>query len=264
MQVFDALRDLLAAMAASPFGPWLGAAAVATAVLFFITAAAREAMDGALRSGQSGKPLRLFDLSHGDAEVAIHGDAERAIAPKVAVAPERLWTYDEEYLEHFASRTKTVLVGSRPALQLYLNVVLRWDIAFAVSMTAFIVLFWLDVATAPRAPLWLGRLAILAECMGALYGLADIAEDIKLIAILRDPREIIDPAEAAAANALTRVKLVAMVLSVVGALMFAVLAAADRLATTLFGVPVRLVQREWQRAVRRRAGGSQTGGTVAG
>jgi len=249
MQVLDRLRDLFDAMAASPFGPWLGLAVLATAVLFFITAAAREAVDKALSLRQGGRPLRLFDLSH--------GDAERAIVDKVAVAPERLWTYDEEYLDHFVKQSGAVSVGSRTALEAYRDTVLRWDIAFAVGMTAFIVLFWLDVATAAWAPLWLARLAILAECMGVLYGFADVAEDVKLMAILGDGRAIVDPAEAAAANALTRFKFTAIALSVVGALMFAVLTAADRLLSRLFGVlagVVRVVRRLFSGLAPARAG----------
>lgn len=71
-------------MTASPFGPWLGLAALVTAVLFFITAGAREAVDKALSLRQGGRPLRLFDLSH--------GDAERAMVDKIAVAPGRART----------------------------------------------------------------------------------------------------------------------------------------------------------------------------
>lgn len=249
MQVLDRLRDLFDAMTASPFGPWLGLAALVTAVLFFITAGAREAVDKALSLRQGGRPLRLFDISH--------GDAERAMVDKIAVAPERLWTYDEEYLDHFVKQSGAASVGSRTALEAYRDTVLRWDIAFAVSMTAFIVLFWLDVATATWAPLWLARLAILAECMGVLYGFADVAEDVKLMAILGDGRAIVDPAEAAAANALTRVKFTAIALSVVGALMFAVLTVADRLLSRLFGVlagVVRVVRRLFSGLAPARAG----------
>jgi hypothetical protein len=225
MQVLNMLSALLVAMAVSPFGPWAAVAAVATVVTFFVTAAGRNAIDAALHA-HGGQPLALFDLSH--------GDTAKALKDKIAVAPERLWTYDEEYLDHFVQKTKAVTVWQRPALEVYCKFVLRWDIAFAVSMTAFIVLFWLDVATASWAPPWLARLAILAECMGVLYGFADVPEDIKLLAILRDPQRI-DPAETAAANALTRVKLVAVMLSVVGALLFAVLSAANKLSAGLSG-----------------------------
>lgn len=234
MQVLDRLQDVFDAMAASPFGPWLGLAALATAVLFFITATAREAVDIALGSRRGRQPLKLFDLSY--------GDAERSMIDKIPVAPERLWTYDEEYLDHFIERSEAVFAGRRRALEAYRDVVLRWDIAFAVSMTAFIVLFWVDVATATWAPLWLARLAILAECMGVLYGFADVAEDIKLRAILDDGRAVVDPAEAAAANALTRVKFTAIALSVVGALMFAVLTVADRLLSMLLGAVAGITQ----------------------
>jgi hypothetical protein len=244
MQVLDRLQDVFDAMAASPFGPWLGLAGVATAVLFFITANAREAVDLALGLQDGRQPLGLFDLSH--------GDAERAMINKIPVAPERLWTYDEEYLDHFIEQSEAVFVGRRRALEAYRDAVLRWDIAFAVSMTAFIVLFWLDVATATWAPLWLARLAILAECMGVLYGFADVAEDIKLRAILDDGRAIVDPAEAAAANALTRVKFAAIALSVVGVLMLAVLTVADRLPSMLLGV-VAAIKQTATRLLRRLA-----------
>jgi hypothetical protein len=117
MQALDRLRDLFDAMTASRFGPWLGLAALVTAVLFFITAGAREAVDKALSLRQGGRPLRLFDLSH--------GDAERAMVDKVAVAPERLWTYDEEYLDHFVQRSDAASVGSRTALEAYRDTVLQ-------------------------------------------------------------------------------------------------------------------------------------------
>ena len=93
--------------------------------------------------------------------------------------------------------------------------------------------------------------------MGVLYGFADVAEDVKLMAILGDGRAIVDPAEAAAANALTRVKFTAIALSVVGALMFAVLTAADRLLSRLFGVlagVVRVVRRLFSGLAPARAG----------
>jgi hypothetical protein len=77
--------------------------------------------------------------------------------------------------------------------------------------------------------------------MGIVYGAADVAEDLKLASILDDwrrrprhhgvaPEAVdMDGGEAAAANALTRIKLVTICLSVAGALAFAVLSSLARL-----------------------------------
>jgi hypothetical protein len=210
----QSLGDYLGEIARSPFGLWLGLAFLATAVTFFITAAARDKLDQILSGGSSARALRMFDLSH--------GDAAGKLGRKVAVAPERLWTYDENYLEHFRG-------AAGNALPTYTNFVLRWDILFAFFLASFIVLFWLAVGSLSPG---LSRLAIFCECMGILYGFADIAEDLKLISILDDPYladhpDAIDPANAAAANTLTRIKIVSLSLSLVGLLVFAVVAGGD-------------------------------------
>jgi hypothetical protein len=119
---------------------------------------------------------------------------------------------------------------------LYWKFVLRADIAFAVSLAACTILFWLAVATVDRAPPWLGGLAIFAACMGALYGAADVAEDLKLIAMLRDPQKIIDSAQATAANFLTRLKFATILVSVVGVLFFIVLSVVNKVTPGLFGI----------------------------
>ena len=136
---------------------------------------------------------------------------------------------------------------------------MRADIAFAVSLAASIVLFWLAVATVSWAPPWLRGLAIFAAFMGALYGVADVAEDLKLVAILRDPRKTIDPAQAAAANFLTRLKFVTVLLSAVGVLFFIVLSVVNKAAPGLFGIFPRLL-RSWWRLTQR--GGRQRGGDL--
>jgi uncharacterized BrkB/YihY/UPF0761 family membrane protein len=66
---------------------------------------------------------------------------------------------------------------------------------------------------------YLSRFAILAACMGILYGIADVAEDIKLASILKAP-DSIDAGETAAANFLTRAKFVTITLSGVGIAVF--------------------------------------------
>jgi hypothetical protein len=253
MVIVNAPWDLLVAVAASPFAPWIVVAAIATVVTFFVATAGRDAIDAALSAAHGGETLALLDLSR--------GDAAHAIDRKVAVAPERLWTYGEEYLDHFVQKAEAVTALGSPALEVYWKFVLRADIGFAVSLAAFTVLFWLAVASVSWAPpWWLSRVAIFAECMGFLYGFADVAEDLKLVAILRDPQKIIDPAEAAAANLLTRLKFVTIVLSVVGVLFFAVLWAVNWVAPGLFGLFTRLAPLFWRPAQGRE---SQSGGNAA-
>jgi hypothetical protein len=252
MFIVDALWDLLVAVAASPLAPWVAVAAGATVIAFFIAAAGRDAIDAALSRAHSGNTLAMLDLSR--------GDAARAIERKVAVAPERLWTYGEEYLDHFIEKAEAVTVWESPALEVYWKFVLRADIGFAVSLAAFIVLFWLAVAMVPWVAPWLSRLAIFAECMGLLYGFADVAEDVKLVAILRDPQKIVDPAEAAAANLLTRLKFVTILLSAVGVVFFLVLSAVDWVVPGLFGLFTRLAPLFWRPAQGPQ---SQSGGNTA-
>ena len=230
MRIFETLWDLLAGAAASAFAPWLGVAAIATVVTFFVATAARDAIDAALSAA---------DRNAADAD-------ER----KATVAPEVLWTYGNAYLDHFAQRTAAVTAWGSPALELYWKFVLRADVVFAVSLAASVVLFWLAIATVSWAPPWLRGLAIFAAFLGALYGAADVAEDLKLVAILRDPRKTIDPAQAAAANFLTRLKFVTILLSVVGALFFIVLSVVNKAAPGLFGIFPRLVRSCWRLAQR--------------
>jgi hypothetical protein len=243
MFIVNALWDLLVAVAASPFAPWIIVAAIATVVTFFVATAGRDAIDAALRREHGGDLLAVLDLSR--------GDAAHAVERKVAVAPERLWTYGEEYLDHFVEKAEAATAWGSTALEVYWKFVLRADIGFAVSLAAFIVLFWLAVATVSFVPSWLIRLATFAECMGLLYGFADVAEDVQLVAILRDPRKIIDPAEAAAANLLTRLKFITILLSFVGVVFFVVLSAVNWVAPGLFGLFTRVVPLFWRPAQAR-------------
>jgi hypothetical protein len=228
--------ELLAAILQSPFGPWLEGTAVAMTLAFVVTDAGRRSVDEALGGGSGVKRLGILDLSR--------GDAAGAMELKVAVAPERLWTYDEAYLEHFVDKAGGRTDWGPGALVFYVKFVLRSDMVFAVFLAAFIVLFWWAIATAPWAPIWLGRLALFAAGMGILYGFADIAEDLKLSSILVDPSSI-DPAEAAAANALTRLKFAAIALSIVGVLVFGVLSLGDVLAAKLTEILIAASRRAW-------------------
>ena len=60
--------------------------------------------------------------------------------------------------------------------------------------------------------------------MAILYGVADVAEDYKLVTILRTP-DAIDAGAAAAANFLTRAKLVTLTASGVGIAIYLTLSA---------------------------------------
>jgi hypothetical protein len=241
IEFLSRLVDHIAEILASPLGTWVMAAFVATAATFFRTAWDREAIDKALVGDT--EPLELLDLSR--------GDALGAMDDKAPVPPERLWTYDEEYLERFGRAAARAPLRRGTALELYLKSTLRWDIAFAISLAAFVALFWFAVAGAAWAPLWLARAALLCGSMGILYGAADVAEDLKLISILRgfvpaadrDAGESVageerrvDPAEAMAANLLTRIKMMTIVLSIVGALVFATLSATSRIWLELSGL----------------------------
>jgi hypothetical protein len=61
--------------------------------------------------------------------------------------------------------------------------------------------------------------------MGVLYGIADVAEDWKLATIL-DKGPSVDPADAATANLLTRIKIATNILSGIGVAMFLLLQVA--------------------------------------
>jgi hypothetical protein len=70
--------------------------------------------------------------------------------------------------------------------------------------------------------------------MAILYGIADVAEDLKLATILRHPQSI-DRADAAATNMLTRIKITALILSVIGVLIFFAVAFLQMCAVRLGG-----------------------------
>jgi hypothetical protein len=212
--MLERLQQIVALVAASPYWQVAVGALAVTVVTFFANARTRAALDAALRDPQRMQPLRTFDLSH--------GAASRALQTKHMVIPERLWTYDEEYLERFAKAAGLAHAsGYDSALHLYVKSSLRQrDIEFAVSLMIFTALVDFGVATvlSPQYP-YLSRFAVLAACMGLLYGVADVAEDLKLASILKAPSRI-DAGETAAANFLTRIKFVTITLSGIGIAVF--------------------------------------------
>ena len=171
--------------------------------------------------------------------------------------PEELWTYDSYYLKRFAnSASAAPMPDGRTALELYFKQILFWDIVFAIALALFVALFDFGVATALLPHPYASSILLLLAGMGVLYGAADVAEDLKLASILsgwhrthrseaqgspsEEPRKPtlgqIDSGEAAAANVLTRIKLVAITLSVIGLVIFLVLWA---IATLIWRRPRR-------------------------
>lgn len=197
---------------------------VVAAIAFFVAEKRRAAIDAALRGGRNAERLGMFDLAHRDAMDRSKG--------KYLAIPERLWTYDNFYLERFARAARqTRLPDGRRAIDAYIGTAMSADIVFAAALALFVSLCEFDAATVllPQCPILSGAVMFFA-CMGAIYGAADIAEDLKLISILKDWRTAcsgdpeaymrIDGGEAAAANALTRIKIVTMSLSILGGLVF--------------------------------------------
>src|SRR5262249_26376996 len=127
------------------------------------------------------------------------------------------------------------------------NWIWRWDIAFAVALGLFAALLDFGIALGLSSHPYASRTLLLCGCMGLVYAAADVAEDLKLASILSnrgavpaaspaedavgvsaDPHHV-DPGEAAAANFLTRIKIVSLTLSVSGAVIFVVLSIVSAL-----------------------------------
>jgi hypothetical protein len=158
--------------------------------------------------------------------------------------PERMAVYGAHELEAFVNVARSVTVNRQPALAFYAEKVLcGCDIAYAVALAAVTAYAWfrLAVACSPSAAdSWIASALVwLAPFFGAMaiaYGVADIAEDLKLASILwpkatasnpdRYP-DVIDRADAAAANMLTRIKMMSLGLSLIGYGLFCLLRLAQ-------------------------------------
>lgn len=166
--------------------------------------------------------------------------AWNAAVEGVAV-PETRITYDADALTDFVKHARPVRVGSKstPALEFYVKRILTVsDLFFAVALAlATIYLWWIVLAHWGAAWPWLRWVAPPCIAMAVIYLAADISEDLKLSAMLWHGKlwhtpgrsgagypEHIDRAEAAAANMLTRIKMLSLILSGIGILIFAVLA----------------------------------------
>ncbi len=205
---------------------WLvtAAAALATVIIFAINTRSRDAVDAALREAANGHAaIGIFELCGPGASNAIHD--------KALVAPERLWCYDEAYLDTFVevAAKSTTSFGDRALLR-YVRPALVWnDVAFAIALSLFSVLALLGIAPFLSRQPWSSYLMLIFASMGVCYGVADVAEDWKLLTIL-DNGAPVDPTGAASANALTRVKLVTISISIIGGATFLLLSLVAKLS----------------------------------
>jgi hypothetical protein len=213
---------------------------VVAAVAFFIAAKQRAAIDAAMKGSGHVKQLGMFDLAH--------DDAMARSTNKYLAIPERLWTYDNFYLDKFARAAHdTPLPRGGTALDAYIGPTMSADIVYAAALGLSVALFAFDAAAAllPKH-LIIGNVFLFFAAMGLVYGAADVAEDLKLTSILRDWRDAggaaapghfhIDGGEAAAANALTRIKFVTVCLSIFGAVVFLIFSG---IAAVIYRAPTR-------------------------
>jgi hypothetical protein len=197
--------------------------AAATAVIHFVNDRNRAAIDTALARGKRGPPIGLFEAC----------GASGCIAPeRPLTVPERLWCYDDRYLRTFVKRASSQATAfGDDALSRYVRPTLLWnDFAFAIALAMTIVL--LSLGLAPLLP-WQpasGHIGLALACLGLGYGAADMAEDCRLARLLRARGVAIAPSAAAAANWMTRLKLVLISLSIIGLALFWVLVLVSRFA----------------------------------
>lgn len=192
-------------------------AAIATTIFFFMNVANRDAVDDTMKvASGTNTMIGLFDLC-GPHRTRI--EQSRAFSP-----PERLWCYDNEYLDKFkaAASSRTTIFGDT-GLAHYVRPTLMWkDIGFAIAMAAFTTSAAIGLAgLLPWQP-WAGYMMLFAALMGGFYGIADVAEDLKLIAIFQNP-EPVDPGDATTARTLTRLKIATLSISGIGTVAFILL-----------------------------------------
>jgi hypothetical protein len=151
--------------------------------------------------------------------------------------PERMVFYGAKELKAFARAAHRANIQGESGLSFYANRILRrCDLAYAMALSAVTAYVWFRIALAhaPTAPQsWLSSVIVwfapYFAAMAIAYGLADIAEDLKLASILwprgqeADGELQVDRAEAAAANMLTVIKMLTLVLSVIGFILFLLL-----------------------------------------
>ncbi len=141
--------------------------------------------------------------------------------------PERCWTYDVHALERFVTHARSIQVGNSASLAFYVRSILKKsDIVFALALSTATVWILTAVIVSTSIWEWVQWAAFPAGAMAVAYGVADVAEDLKLAAILgksSDHLKVFDRADVSAVNMLTRIKFVTLTLSVVGAAIFVIL-----------------------------------------
>lgn len=158
------------------------------------------------------------------------GAAGQARGEKAPEPPEHVWSYDQRYLVafHALASAHPIEAGSRETiLDRYIRPVLLWnDVAFAFAMAAFIALLMFGLA--PCVPWrWASQLVLAGGCMGILYGVVDLLEDVRLARLLKNPTAITEW-DATVANFLTRTKIVTLGASVSGGIAFKALQEAGK------------------------------------
>ena len=142
-----------------------------------------------------------------------------------SATPLRIWLS----LRRRAMANRRVSVDQRS--ELYRERVLLLDIGFAVALGLFCLAFWRLAVQQVPSPIgvWF---CIICGTAGLLYGLFDVCEDITLRALLQRDRPI-NNLEAGLASVLTRFKMVAICVSVVGVAVFLLLSYAFKAAFEL-------------------------------
>jgi len=184
--------------------------------------------------------------------------------------PESMPFYGASELKKFSKVLRPVRIEGQPALGYYAGKILRGsDIAYAIALATITAYVWfrLAIAYAPSAPeSWLSSAVVwFAPYCGAMaiaYGVADVAEDLKLASILwpkvrgdnedRDATEI-DRAEAAAANMLTVIKMLTLFLSIIGFVLFLLLRLLQSIVKGPAGMLVVAVDELFKRLTEARA-----------
>jgi hypothetical protein len=230
---------------------------VITAALFLIAGAKRRGLNVLLKSAAASPNSLVSARPQLGFFTPWRPGSPAALAP-----PERRWTYDQDYMIAFVNALERGRGDlGMPGLRYYARPILRMDTWFAVFFAAFIVCTGLLATDHLGEWPWIARAAVLGACLGAVYGVADVAEDVKLRSILMHAErvtgarklqdapssrtehddssepETADAAQVDAANALTRIKLVMLSASVIGGLAFGILFVADLLVAAASGSP---------------------------
>lgn len=196
---------------------WLGAIGfgIAASIVYFLNASSREVIDVALRSPTT-RGLEVSVLT-----VCRCSDVEDWGAYSL-IPPERVWCYGPSYLTAFRDRASLAKTSfGDTALQRYIRPVLMWnDITFAVLMALFAVLS--NFAVSASLPHPMQAVFVFLALSGLAYGIFDVMEDAMLIRICRS-RSPIDATAAARAQLLTRLKMLTLIFSISGLILFVAL-----------------------------------------